>query len=465
MSISSFLKKKFFKSLFFPSHNRGQALPRNIIKLLRKYPGSWDLPELPELGSPTTEKGLVVEAQNYFSKKFSTNQCWFGVNGASGLIQSGILAMAKRGNYLLMPRNIHTCVIKACIIANLTPILFDIEYSEETGHYLPITTEWFKKVLNNKLLNDIQLAGIVLVNPYYQGYASDIESLIYLSHEKNIPVLVDEAHGAYFLFCDNYGLPKSAVSSKADLVVHSLHKSLNGLSQTAILWQNGSKIEHENVQQSINLLQTTSPNSLLLSSCEESLNDWIEINSLRNFQKRINIAKNTFDELFKRGIPVVRNDDPFKIILNTGLYGIDGFSADKFFYENGLIAELPEMMTITFVLGFAKQKNFVSILENLWNKLLLTIKPHKQLKNIKPPFKSIQMPCITPSEAWMKKSYKIPIKESVGKVCAEIVCPYPPGIPLVIPGEIIDQERVDWIIEKGKYCEDLYNFYIKVLIT
>ena len=75
MSISSFLKKKFFKSLFFPSHNRGQALPRNIIKLLRKYPGSWDLPELPELGSPTTEKGLVVEAQNYFSKKFSTNQC------------------------------------------------------------------------------------------------------------------------------------------------------------------------------------------------------------------------------------------------------------------------------------------------------------------------------------------------------------------------------------------------------
>ena len=203
----------------------------------------------------------------------------------------------------------------------------------------------------------------------------------------------------------------------------------------------------------------------MLSSCEESLNDWIEINSLRNFQKRINIAKNTFDELFKRGIPVVRNDDPFKIILNTGLYGIDGFSADKFFYENGLIAELPEMMTITFVLGFAKQKNFVSILENLWNKLLLTAKPHKQLKNIKPPFKPLQIPSMTPLEAWMKKSYKIPIKESVGKVCAEIVCPYPPGIPLVIPGEIINQERVDWIIEKGKYCEDLYNFYIKVLIT
>ena len=134
-------------------------------------------------------------------------------------------------------------------------------------------------------MNDIELAGIVLVNPYYQGYASDIESLIYLAHERNIPVLVDEAHGAYFLFCENHGLPKSAVRSNADLVVHSLHKSLNGLSQTAILWHSGTKIDHENVQQSINLLQTTSPNSLLLSSCEESLNDWIEINSLRNYQK------------------------------------------------------------------------------------------------------------------------------------------------------------------------------------
>ena len=465
MSISSFLKKKYLKALFFPSHNRGKALPRNLIKLLREYPGSWDLPELPELGSPTTERGLVVEAQNYFSSKFSTNKCWFGVNGASGLIQSGVLSMAKLGDYLLMPRNIHTCVIKACILAKLTPILFDLEYSGETGHYLPISKEWFTKVLNNKLIKEIKLAGVVLVNPYYQGYSSDIETLIDLAHERDIPVLVDEAHGSYFLFCDDCGLPKSAVRAKADLVVQSLHKSLNGLTQTAILWQSGIKVDHENVQQSINLLQTTSPNSLLLSSCEESLNDWIEINSLRELKKRISLAKNIFYELYKRGIPVVKNDDPFRIILNTGLYGIDGFSADKFFYENGLIAELPEMMTLTFILGFAKQKNFVSILENLWNKLLITHRSQKKLNTIKPPFKFMQIPFIPPSEVWMKKSCKIPISESVGKICADIVCPYPPGIPLVVPGEIIDKERVDWIIEQSKYQQDLYNLYIKVLIN
>ena len=465
MSISSFLKRKFLKSLFFPSHNRGKALPKNLINLLRQHPGSWDLPELPELGSPTTDEGLVVDAQNYFSNKFSTNRCWFGVNGASGLIQSGILSMAQRGNYLLMPRNIHTCVIKACIIANLVPVLFDVEYSEDTGQYLPITKEWFENVLNSKELNDIQVAGIVLVNPYYQGYSSDIKTLIDLSHERNIPVLVDKAHGSYFLFCEGCELPQSAVSAKADIVVHSLHKSLNGLTQTAILWHSGKLIDQEYLHQSINLLQTTSPNSLLLSSCEESLNDWIEINSFKKFKKRINNAKKTFDELINRGIPVVKNDDPFKIILNTGLYGIDGFSADKFFYKNGLIAELPEIMTLTFILGFAKQRNFVSILDNLWNKLLLVNKTNKKLNTIKPPFKSIQIPSIPPSEVWIKKSHKIPITESVGRICADIVCPYPPGIPLVVPGEIIDKERVDWIIEQSKYREDLYNFNISVLTT
>ena len=121
------------------------------------------------------------------------------------------------------------------------------------------------------------------------------------------------------------------------------------------------------------------------------------------------------------------------------------------------------MMTLTFILGFGDQKDFVVIFENLWNKLLCSIKTKKKLNIIKPPFKFIQIPSISPYEAWTKKSHKIPITESVGKICAEIVCPYPPGIPLVFPGELIDKKRVDWIIEQSKYCEDLYNFYIKVL--
>tara|TARA_Y100000589_G_scaffold311985_1_gene331828 strand:- start:1 stop:1398 length:1398 start_codon:yes stop_codon:yes gene_type:complete len=463
MSISYFLKRKNFKALFFPSHNRGAALPKEIISLLRKRPGLWDLPDLPEIGTSLTKNGLVSDAQNYFSEIFNTKNCWFGVNGATNLIQASILTMAKPGEYLLVPRNVHNCVIKICTLANIIPIFFDIPYEEKTGHYKPITSKWLINVLDDKLIKNKKIAGAILVNPYYQGYSSDIDLLIDIFHQKKIPVLVDEAHGSYLVFCEQMGLPRSALRTKADLVVHSLHKSLNGLTQTAVLWQLGDKINHNELANNIDLLQTTSQSSLLLSSCEESIKDWLNKDKLREYKKRIFEAKNIYEKLINKGIPLLETQDPLKIILNTGKFGIDGFTADQFFINNGLIAELPEVMTITFCLGFAKQRNFVNILSKLWNKLLLEKSNKIKIKLSKPPFKLVQTPELTPFEAWSKKSFRVSLDQSIGQISAEIICPYPPGIPLLIPGEKIDKERVNWLIEHKFYNDDLVNSYIKVL--
>ena len=146
MSISSFLTKKFLKSLFFPAHNRGAALPKKLIKLLKSPPGYWHLPELPEKGSPLSKSGLISKSQREFSKKFNAKGCFFGVNGASGLIQSAVIAMAKPGETILMPRNVHISVIKICAMQNIQPIFFDLDFSLETGHYKPITKNWLNNV-------------------------------------------------------------------------------------------------------------------------------------------------------------------------------------------------------------------------------------------------------------------------------------------------------------------------------
>jgi len=145
MSISSFLTKKFLKSLFFPAHNRGAALPKKLVKLLKNPPGYWDLPELPEIGSPLSQSGLIANSQREFSDKFGAKGCFFGVNGASGLIQSAIIAMANPGETILMPRNVHISVIKTCAMQNILPIFFDLEFSSETGHYKPITKIWLNR--------------------------------------------------------------------------------------------------------------------------------------------------------------------------------------------------------------------------------------------------------------------------------------------------------------------------------
>ena len=160
MSISSFLTKKFLKSLFFPAHNRGAALPKKLVKLLKNPPGYWDLPELPEIGSTLSQSGLIAKSQREFSEKFRAKGCFFGVNGASGLIQSAVIAIANPGETILMPRNVHTSVIKICAMQNIQPIFFDLDFSSKTGHYEPPTKIWLENVFkqinfNEKILFEI----------------------------------------------------------------------------------------------------------------------------------------------------------------------------------------------------------------------------------------------------------------------------------------------------------------------
>ncbi|MBO8217448.1 aminotransferase class I/II-fold pyridoxal phosphate-dependent enzyme [Prochlorococcus marinus] len=463
MSISSFLTKKFSKSLFFPAHNRGAALPEKLVKLLKTQPGYWDLPELPEIGSPLSQSGLIAKTQKEFSAKFGAKGCFFGVNGASGLIQSAVISMAKPGETILIPRNVHISVIKICAMQNINTIFFDLDLLSETGHYKPITKIWLEDVFKKINFIEKKIVGVILTSPSYQGYAGDLEPLIDLCHQKKLPVLVDEAHGSYFLFCENLNLPKSALVSNADLVVHSLHKSLNGLTQTAALWYKGNLVNEHNLINSINLLQTTSPNSLLLSSCEESIKDWLNKKSLSKYQKRILEAKSIYKKLIQKNIPLIETQDPLKIVLNTSKVGIDGFTADKFFYKNGLIAELPEMMTLTFCLGFANQRDFLNLFEKLWNKLLLNSKKLKSLKVLQSPFKLVQEPEIEIGIAWRSETKSISFSQSLNKISGDIICPYPPGIPLVVPGEKIDIDRFNWINNQSLCNKDLVNFNIRVI--
>ena len=157
MRISSFLTKKFLKSLFFPAQSRGAALPKKLVKLLKYPPGYWDLPELPEIGSPISQSGLINKSQRELSGKFEAKGCFFGVNGASGLIQSAIIAMANPGETILMPRNVHISVIKTCAMQNILPIFFDLEFSSETGHYKPVTKIWLENVFKKLNLMRIKL--------------------------------------------------------------------------------------------------------------------------------------------------------------------------------------------------------------------------------------------------------------------------------------------------------------------
>ena len=446
MDLTSLLIHNRGWPMFLPAHSRGCALPKDLKKILSKRAGIWDLPELPDIGSPLDNDGAISESQKESANLFGADRAWYGVNGASGLLQAGLFSMLRPGQAVLMPRNVHRSLIHACILGDFTPVLFDVPYLPDRGHSFPPNKIWLKEVLNTLEIKGLKVSGAVLVNPTYHGYSSDISALVNMMHDFNLPVLVDEAHGTHFAYGLDKSLPRSALIAGADLVVHSLHKSSLGLSQTAVLWSKGELIDPDAVRRSIECFQTSSPNALLLSSCETALREWTRPSGENNFLLRIREARDLTIKLRNNGMPLLENQDPLKLILHTGLFGISGFEADTWFMSQGITAELPEPSCLTFCLGFAPNKGFERVFQIKWNQLLHLFRDKKPFDpHIPPPLPFVSMPEMNCSSAWRAPSQSVDLNESLGKISADLICPYPPGIPLIIPGEQLEQARLDWL--------------------
>ena len=147
MALLPLLKKRLGRSLFLPAHGRGRALPEEFKRLLRQRAGVWDLPELAEIGGPLEPEGAVGESQRNSAAAMGADHCWYGVNGATGLLQAALLAMAQPGDAVLMPRNVHRSLIQACVLGDIEPLLYNVPYQTKQGHSAPPNLAWIQKVL------------------------------------------------------------------------------------------------------------------------------------------------------------------------------------------------------------------------------------------------------------------------------------------------------------------------------
>ncbi len=456
MGLINLLSADRSENLFLPAHGRGKALPKKIKKLLKLRPGIWDLPELFEIGGPLISEGAIAESQKSSAIEVGVDRCWYGVNGATGLLQSSLLALARPGQAVLMPRNIHKSCVQACLFGGLIPLLFDVPYLTDRGHASVFDRKWLQRVFKKakELENDI--AAVVLVNPTYQGYSADMESLIQEIHSHSLPVLIDEAHGAHLISQIRPDLPKSAISFGADLVVHSLHKSAPGLVQSAVLWSQGNKVDPFKIERSIELLQTSSPSSLLIASCESSIKELIEPKGIKKLNSCIEEAELLKDFLINKEVPLLKNSDPLRMILHTSKFGLSGIEVDKSFIKKRIIAELAEPGTLTFCLGFSSHKKLGKRFVRIWNEILTSFGQQKTFLFKRPPFSIVSKPYKPCFYSWGSNFENVNLQDAIGRISIEMVCPYPPGIPLLIPGEILDQARVDWLIEqKGFWPEQI----------
>ena len=462
-------------ALHLPAHGRGRGLAPGLRRLLRQPPGRWDLPELPAIGGPLEEEGAVAEAQAAAAALLGAQRCWFGVNGASGLLQAALLALADPGERVLLPRNLHRSLLHGCLLGQLRPVLFDLPFDPGTGLWQPPTPEGLAALLDQALAAG-PLAAVVLVSPSYQGLVGDLSGLIAAAHRRGLPVLLDEAHGAHLGLDPR--LPASGLACGADLVVQSLQKAAGGLAQSAVLLQGGGAasaftvalprgdaatpptclatstaphpIPAERIERALLWLQTSSPSALLLASCEAALSHLHGPAGRRQLARALDRALALHRRLQADGLPLLANQDPLRLVLHTAALGINGLESDDWLMGHGVIAELPEPGALTFCLGLRPPRSLERRLPRALQGLRRALGAAALPSFSPPPLPPLAEPELPLGQAWRAPADAVPLAEAAGRIAAEPFCPYPPGIPLLIPGERLDAPRAAWLLEQRR---------------
>jgi lysine decarboxylase len=428
--------------LHLPAHGRGRALAPALRRLLRQAPGRWDLPELPEIGGPLEDEGAVADAQAACAELLGARRCWFGVNGASGLLQAALLALAQPGERVLLPRNLHRSLLHGCLLGQLRPVLFDLPFDAASGLWLPPSPQDLERHLAAALAQG-PLAAVVLVSPSYQGQVGDLAGLVAAVHRRGLPVLLDEAHGAHLGLDPR--LPRGGLASGADLVVQSLQKAAGGLAQSAVLLQGGERPAAAAIERALLWLQTSSPSALLLASSAASIQHLHSAAGRHQLRVAIDRALQLRGQLERLGLPFVPSQDPLRLCLHTAALGINGLEADAWLMERGVIAELPEPGCLTFCLGLAPPRRLRWLLPRRLQQLQRDLGGRPWPLFSPPPLPPLAEPELPLEQAWRSPSEAVPLDQLAGRLAAAPLCPYPPGIPLLIPGERIDRERADWL--------------------
>lgn len=439
--------KNYYKSNIYPFHMPGHKNSNLINKNELINMDFTEIDGLDYLHSPT---GIIDTAQKRASKIYSSLKTFFLINGSTVGILASILALTKKGDKILMARNCHKSVYHAVILNELEPIYIETQLLKSYSISGGISKEDVKALLNKNKTVKI----VIITSPTYEGIVSDVQTIANEVHKYNIPLIVDEAHGAHFGFCSDF--PQSSNRLGADVVIHSMHKTLSALTQTALLHINSNRISHENIANYLGMLQTSSPSYILMASIDNC----------------VELLENRGQELFKE---YVHNLNAFRtqirnklckinllskqVINQFNIYDIDiGKLVFNFINTNILANEACDILHNKYKLQMElcnkdyfiamtsisdTKKAYDDLLQamiNIDSKLKKSeIKTDNLISRIKTKM------VMTPSQAKESQYTAILLKESMGCIAKDFIIPYPPGIPIIVPGEIITKEIIDYI--------------------
>ncbi|MBD2088007.1 aminotransferase class I/II-fold pyridoxal phosphate-dependent enzyme [Trichocoleus sp. ST-U3] len=453
--------KKHHAPFYTPGHKRGQGISQRLADLLGTAVFPADLPELPELDNLFAPEGVIQEAQELAAAAFGAERTWFLVNGSTCGLMAAILATCSEGDKIILPRNIHSSAIHGLILSGAIPIFVNPEYDLELNIAHSITSSGVADALKQHP----DAKAVMMVYPTYYGVCGDIRAIAQIAHQHGIPLLVDEAHGAHFAFHPD--LPTSALAAGADLTVQSTHKVLGALTQASMLHVQGNRVNCDRLSKALQLVQSTSPSYLLLASLDAARQQ-MALHGEALMAKTLQLAEEAITQISQiSGLSVLKTAktpgfvalDKTRLSVKVSDLGWTGFEADEILHQQlGVTAELPSLHSLTFIISLG---NTPSDIVQMVSALRILVQERSPTTSIAPyldvftrwkaeflqihPSSFVLHPSISPRQAFFSQTQTLPVEKTVERISAELICPYPPGIPVLMPGEAIAPSALDYL--------------------
>ncbi len=443
-----------------PGHKQGVGMDRAFRDFVGDNVLAIDLTQIRGLDDLLQPEGPLIEAQDLAAEVFGAEQTFFLINGSTSGNQCMMMTALNPGEKILVPRNAHKSAMGGLIMSGAFPVYMQPEVDEQLHMDHTVTPE----IVRAALLEHPDVKAVYVVSPTYYGVAADLESIAAIAHEFGVPLLVDEAWGPHFHF--HPALPKSAMQSGADMCINSTHKMLGSLSQTAMLHVQGPRVRRDRLNAVYKLFLSTSPNLVLVASLDVArrqmalegpalLSRTIEI--ANDARRRLNEIPGIYcfgSEL--EGRPGVFDLDPTKVTITVKDLGYTGYEAEEILRRRyNVQCELADLFNALALFTIGTTADAADELVYGVRELAREDRPvdifspsgvlERRMKTGTYKLPKIPPIRLLPRDAFLATTEFVSFKKSAGRICAEVITPYPPGIPVISPGEEITPEIIDYL--------------------
>ncbi|MCL6453603.1 MAG: aminotransferase class I/II-fold pyridoxal phosphate-dependent enzyme [Alicyclobacillus sp.] len=435
-----------------PGHKRGRGMETEFQSFIGDNALSLDLINIAPLDDLHHPTGAIKHAQELAAEAFGAEHTFFSVQGTSTAIMTMVLATVQPGQKILVPRNVHKSVLTAIMLADAQPVFLQPEVDFRLGimHGLSVET------VTAAFAEHPDAKALVVINPTYFGVAADLKRIVEIAHAHGVPVLVDEAHGV--LTCFHDALPISAMQAGADMAATSVHKLGGSLTQSSVLNVQGPRVDPRHVQVVLSMLTTTSTSYLLLASLDAARKQ-LALEGRTKVEQALRLAAmarrklNEIEGIYCPGEELLTSSatyalDPTKLTICVKDLGLTGYDVEVMLREEfGIEVELSDLYNVLCLISWGDDTTDV---ERLVAALTAIAAAHRgRARHHHPEVRVPAMPVLrmSPRAAFYAETESVPLQSSVGRIIAEMIMVYPPGIPVLLPGEEVTQDNIDYIEE------------------